>query len=159
MTIFSECNIMNVASKILDHIYYSSYLPRILMSRTPSPEQVIEKFARGYRRGDYSGIYNLYSKRSDIKKKFSKQAYSSKMRTTAKRTQMEIEESHVAGSQVSGGKARVTLVSKTKSIVGEWHMEEQFTLVQEDGSWRILEMKKVRQWPVGERGTATKGRM
>jgi hypothetical protein len=123
------------------------------------PEAVVNKFARGYRAGRYAEIYDLYSEKSEIRSKYSRTAYSSRMRITAKRTKMEIQEAHVAGSEVQDDRARVTLISTTKSIVGEWHVEEQFTLIREDGDWKILDVKKVRQWPSKEGGTSTRGRL
>jgi hypothetical protein len=123
------------------------------------PEAVVEEFSRGYRAARYDAVYDLYSEESEIKKGYSKNAYTSRMRSTAQRTKMEIRGSKIAGSEVRGDTARVTLMSTTKSIVGEWRMEEEFWLKMEKGAWRILKIDKVRQWPAEDGGTGVRGRM
>ena len=127
------------------------------MSGTRGPEARVEEFSRGYRAGRYEDVYDLYSEGSEIKKGYSRHAYASNMRNAAKRTKMEIRESKLAGSKLEGETARVTLLSRTASIVGEWYVEEEFTLKKEDGEWKILTVAKVRQWPVRQGGTSVRG--
>lgn len=145
----------------LGHIYYhaSPLGERCLMSRTGTPESVVEEFSRGYRAKRYDKVYDLYSNNSEIRKNYSRTAYSSRMRNTAQRTKMEIKDSKLAGSEVREDTARVTLISTTKSIVGEWHMEEEFTLKREEGKWKIVGIAKVRQWPLKQGGTSVRGGM
>lgn len=129
------------------------------MPRKLAPESVVEEFSRGYRAKDFGRVYDLYSDESEIRKNYSKQAFTSRMRTTVQRTKMEIQSSKIAGSEISGDSARITLLTTTKSIVGEWHVEEEFTLKREGDQWRIVDVTKVRQWPLRQGGTSTRGRM
>jgi len=129
------------------------------MSSNMEPQKVVEQFSRNYRIGRYDIVYDLYSVDSEFRKNFTKETFSSRMRSTAQRTKMEIKESKIVGSEVRGENARIVLLSTTKSIVGEWHVEEEFTLRKEPGGWKILSMSKARQWPLKQGGTSTRGMM
>ena len=129
------------------------------MPAVTEAQKVVEQFSRNYRAGRYDAVYDLYSTDSEVRRDYSRETYSSRMRSTAMRTKMEIKESKVVGSEMQGDNARVTLLSTTKSIVGEWYLEEEFTLRIESGSWKILSMSKVRQWPLRQGGTSVRGRM
>ncbi len=129
------------------------------MNRAASPDSVVEEFSRGYRAKRFDRIYDLFSKESEIRKSYTRDAYDSRMRSTVARTKMDIQESKMAGSHVMGDTAAVTLISTTKSIVGAWHMEEEFSLKREDGEWRIVNIAKVRQWPLKGGSSAVRGRM
>ncbi len=122
------------------------------MPTAGSPESVVEAFARAYRAKRYDEIYDLYASDSEIRKNFTKESYSSRMRSTAQRTKMEVQDAKVAGCYVLGETARVVLTSTTRSIVGDWHLEEEFDLKREAGNWRITNILKLRQWPAKQGG-------
>ncbi len=127
------------------------------MSRSGGPESIVEAFARAYRAKRYDEIYDLYAGDSEIRKTFTKESYSSRMRSTTLRTKMEIQEARIAGSYVMGDTARVVLSSTTRSIVGDWHLEEEFDLKREAGNWRIANILKLRQWPLKQGGVSVRG--
>jgi hypothetical protein len=129
------------------------------MSATGEPERLVERFSRGYRAGRYAEVYDLFSEESEIRRAYTRESYASRMRSTAQRTKMAIKESKIGTSELTGNTARVTLLSVTNSIVGQWHMEEEFTLRKEAGGWKILGIAKMRQWPIKGGGTAVRGRM
>ena len=126
------------------------------MSRSGGPESIVEAFARAYRAKRYDEIYDLYASDSEIRKAFTKESYTSRMRNTALRTKMEIQEARITGSYVLGDTARVVLTSTTRSIVGDWHLEEEFDLKRETGNWRIANILKLRQWPFKQGGVGVR---
>jgi hypothetical protein len=129
------------------------------MSQNIEPQKVVEQFSRNYRMGRYDVVYDLYSQDSEFRRNFSKETFSSRMRSTAARTKMEIREAKIVGSEVQGDNARIVLLSTTKSIVGEWYVEEEFNLRREPGGWKIVSVSKARQWPLKQGGTSTRGKM
>ncbi len=128
--------------------------------RMETPEQLVERFSRAYRAKRFEDVYEMYSESSEIRRGIDKKHYVSKMRSAVLRTKMEILEAKVASSSAQGDVAKVTLLSTTKSIVGQWHVEEEFILKREGSEWRIASTTKVRQWPAGGRNASgVRGRM
>lgn len=101
------------------------------------PADTVREYFKGMDKGDYGGCYDLFAEDSEVRESYSRKEFTEMMNEIGEISIIGFE---ILEHEVDGDKATIKFRA-TANISGGLELpdEETFTLVKEDGDWKILD--------------------